>query len=86
MEIFRHKNFIKQYKKLGLKQQNQVDKAVQIFFNDPFDLQLRNHELKGRFKECRSIDAGFDLRIIFEEQNDYVVVIMLMVGTHSQLY
>lgn len=60
MQVFRHKNFTKQYKKLGSKQQASVDEAIFRFYKNPFDVELRNHPLKGKYKDCHSIDASFD--------------------------
>lgn len=86
MQLFRHKNFKKQYRKLNSEQQSLVDEAVLLFYKNPFDPKLRNHPLKGKYKDCNSIDAAFDLRIIFKQEKDYIVVILLKVGSHNQLY
>lgn len=86
MHVFRHKNFTKQYKKLSVDQQTLVDEAVLLFYKNPLDVKLRNHALKGKYKGCSSIDAAFDLRIIFKQEKNYVVVILLKVGSHSSLY
>ncbi|MDB6069778.1 MAG: hypothetical protein JWL81_949 [Verrucomicrobiales bacterium] len=34
----------------------------------------------------RSIKAGYDLRLIYEEQGGHVTVHLLAVGTHDQVY
>lgn len=34
----------------------------------------------------RAISVMGDMRIIFEEFNDYTLVLMLDVGTHNQVY
>ena len=86
MQLFRHKNFSKQYQKLNSKQQSFVDQAIILFYKNPFDSSLRNHALKGKYWGCYSIDAGNDLRIIFKREKNYVVVVLLKVGSHSQLY
>jgi len=86
MKIFWSKNFHKQYKQLNLKNQDLVGKALELFLKDPFDAKLRNHSLKGLYKGCNSIDAAFDLRIIFQQEKNYFVVVLLQVGTHGQLY
>lgn len=86
MQLFRHKNFTRQYKKLNSKQQALVDEAILLFYKNPFDPKLRNHALKGRYKWCNSIDAAFDLRIIFKQEKNYIIVILLKVGSHGQLY
>jgi len=48
--------------------------------------KLRNHALKGSKLGIRSIDAAFDLRILFIEEADYTLVLLLDLGTHSKLY
>lgn len=86
MQLFRHKNFTKQYKKLSSTQQTRVDETVLLFTQNPLHPKLRNHSLKGKYHGCNSIDAAPDLRIIFKQEQDYVIVILLKVGSHSQLY
>jgi addiction module RelE/StbE family toxin len=86
MKIRRKKKFIKNYHKLSTDQQKKVDQAIARFVNDPFDPALNNHPLHGRFKDLRSISAGWDLRIIFQESGGYIIVVFLQVGTHSQVY
>jgi len=86
MQLFRHKNFTKQYQKLSFKQQAFINEAILLFYKNPFDAKLRNHALKGKYKGCNSIDAAFDLRIIFKQEKNYIVVVLLKVGSHNQLY
>ena len=86
MQLFRHKNFKKQYQKLSAGQQTSVDEAILLFYRNPFDPKLRNHPLKGKYRDCNSIDAAFDLRIIFVQEKNYIVVILLKVGSHNQLF
>lgn len=86
MQLFRHKNFTKHYRKLNFSQQALIDETIFLFYKNPFDPKLRNHSLKGKYKGCNSIDAAFDLRIIFKQEKNYVVVVLLKLGSHSQLY
>ncbi len=86
MQLFRHKNFTKQYRKLPAKDQMLVDKAIRLFCENPLDEKLRNHALKGNYSGCNSIDVAFDLRIIFIQEQNYTVVLLLKIGTHSKLY
>ncbi len=65
MKIYRHRHFIKEYKKLDCLKQKRVNDAIKLFYNDPLDPKLRIHLLKGKYKNLYSMDAGFDLRIIF---------------------
>lgn len=86
MKIKRKKRFIKMYKKLSLKKKDKINRAIIKFQENPFDKTLNNHDLKGDYENCRSISAGGDLRIIFREFEDYIVVVFLAVGLHSQVY
>ncbi len=86
MQLFRHKNFTKQYLKLNSKQQDLVNQSIVLFYKNPLDAKLRNHPLKGKYKGCNSIDVAFDLRIIFKQEKNYFVVVLLKVGSHNQIY
>lgn len=86
MQIFFKKGFIKQYQKLKKSDREKVDSALEVFEKNPKDVQLNNHALIGKLQGKRSISAGFDLRIIIKVEGDYVIVTMLAVGTHNQVY
>lgn len=86
MRLEYSKEFLKGYRKLDLRGKEAVDRALVRFQEDPFWPGLRNHPLKGEFVGSRSIDAGFDLRIVLRERDNYMEVLLLQVGTHSQLY
>ncbi len=86
MRIVPGKQYIKSYRKLPPKSRDAVDKALRVFVADPFAPSLRNHPLKGEWAGVRSIDAGFDMRILYTDESDHTVVLLVDVGTHSQLY
>ena len=86
MQIIYTKDFVKSYKKLGSYDKKSVDTTLKLFIQDPQNPKLRNHALKGDKEGIRSMDVKFDLRILFYEENEYVKIIMLDIGTHSQLY
>ena len=86
MQIYFKKGFIKQYGKLIKSDRLRVDRAFEAFEKNPQGPKLRNHALVGKLAGKRAISAGFDLRIIFETEKDYLVVVMVGVGTHSQVY
>lgn len=86
MIIVAKKRFLKAYAKLKASQREKVDLALRSFLKDPKDPILRNHALKGTLVGKRAISAGFDLRIVFKVEDDYVRVLMLTVGTHNQVY
>lgn len=86
MNISRHKKFDKQFSKLGKKDKKKILEHLGIFIENPFNPILRNHTLQGKFKGWRSIDVGFDLRLIYKSDENHTEVKLLSVGTHSQLY
>jgi addiction module RelE/StbE family toxin len=79
------KGFEKQYSKLNAKIKDQFKNRVVIFKNNPFEVSLRNHALKGRYLGYRSIDITGDVRVLYTVKGN-TVVIFGFIGTHSQLY
>lgn len=86
MKIKYSKDFKKQYSKLRLNEKRRIKKALRLFKIDYSNSTLRNHVLKGSMKDKRSISAGGDLRLIFQEYENYTLVLFLKVGSHNQVY
>lgn len=78
------KAFIKQAKKLSPELRQKLLKRIQIFGENPLHSTLRNHALKGKYKEYRSIDITGDIRALYLQREDEAI--FDAVGTHSQLY
>jgi addiction module RelE/StbE family toxin len=85
MKIKFSKVFKKQYKASPSKIQAKFDKALGIFMNNKFDNSLNNHQLKGEFKNYRSINITGDWRAIYTTKENQIYF-FVMLGTHSQLY
>lgn len=84
MTISYSKNFIKQAKKLGPEARNKLLERISLFGDNPLHPLLRNHQLKGKHKEYRSIDVTGDIRALYlQKENE---AIFDAIGTHSQLY
>jgi len=86
MKIKYHKKFEKQFKRLPAKTKNKVIEIVELFLVDPHNKKLLNHKLKGSLRDKRAISLNVDLRIIFEEFDNYTIVIFLDIGTHNRVY
>jgi len=85
MNVRFHKNFIKSYRKLSAKLQSQTDERLVLFRNDPYDLVLNNHLLKGKYQGNRSINITGDFRAIFKLL-DADLAYFVEIGTHDKLY
>lgn len=85
MIIKTHKQYDKTWAKLNNKQQQRVLATLKLFVTDQQAESLRIHQLKGEYFPHHSISAGGDLRIHYLVLDDETVVLML-VGTHAQLY
>jgi mRNA-degrading endonuclease YafQ of YafQ-DinJ toxin-antitoxin module len=81
-----HRVFEKQFAKLPEKKRAAVKEAIRCFAADRREPSLRFHALSGRFAGQSSISAGGDLRIHLKELDDGTVVVVMAVGSHSQLY
>ncbi len=86
MKIRYHKNFQKSFYKLDPKLKNKVIQKIQLFQDDVFHPLLKNHSLKGDMLGKRAFSVTGDVRIIFEEQDDYALVLFLDLGGHTQVY
>jgi len=86
MKIIYHKIFEKQFKKLIDKDKYKIFKAIEIFVENPHNINLNNHKLHGSLDGKRVISAAPDLRLVFEEFDDYTLVIFLDLGKHNRVY
>jgi len=78
------KNFLRQYAKLSPKIRQKVDERILLWQSEPFNSQLRDHQLKGKYKQYHSIDVTGDFRAFYVLDSDEAI--FDLVGTHSQLY
>ncbi|MBI4548150.1 MAG: type II toxin-antitoxin system mRNA interferase toxin, RelE/StbE family [Ignavibacteriae bacterium] len=79
------KQFRRQYQKLPIKLRDQFDERLQLFMADPTLPQLRVHPLKGKYAGYWSMNISGDLRALYLERGDELIIFAL-IGTHSQLY
>ncbi|MBI2113410.1 MAG: hypothetical protein HYT50_02435 [Candidatus Wildermuthbacteria bacterium] len=59
-----------------------AEKQERIFREDPFDLRLKTHKLKGRMQEFWAFSVGYRHRIVFEFKEDRKVIFHAVDG-HS---
>lgn len=75
---------MKQAKKLSPQVRQQLQDRLAQFSKSPLHKTLRNHALKGRYKDYRSINITGDVRALSLQKEDEAIFDVL--GTHSQLY
>jgi len=86
MQIKFHKRFEKSLKKLSPDLKKKTIEAIEKFTKNPKDKLSRNHSLKAKMKGKRAFSVTGDCRVIFEEVDGYIIVVMLDVGSHNQVY
>ena len=88
MKVRFSNSFRKQYNRSPNKIQKAFDDRLKLFLQDSFNPKLRNHQLTGKFRNCRSINITGDWRTLYSTNkiNKENVVIFEALGTHSQLY
>ena len=78
--------FRKSLAKLTTAQKRRVAQTIRVFRNNPFAQSLRNHALKGDMQGLRAFSVAFDLRIVYREEGDHAIVLLLRVGSHAKVY
>ena len=85
MSIRFHRNFEKQYKKLGNKEKKKFKQNIDIFLKDEFNPVLNNHPLKGKYKGYRSFNVTGDIRTIYKREIKNRII-FIAINKHSNLY
>lgn len=83
MKIIYSSKFAKEYRKLSDEIKSIAEKQENLFRNDPFNVSLKTHKLKGKLKDFYSFSIGYKYRIIFEFSKDKEVVYFYSVGNHD---
>lgn len=80
------KKFVKQFKKMPESLKDAFDARLRLFAVDEYNPILKNHQLKGDYKDCRSLNISGDIRLIFQFNEETGVVLLVEIGSHHQLY
>lgn len=85
--------FTNQFKKdikLAKKQGKDIEKlfgVIGILANgETLDEKYRDHDLSGNFKGCREYHIEPDWLLIYEVDNNVLVLVLNRVGSHSELF
>lgn len=86
----RYTNQFKKDIKLAKKQGKDIDKlfdVIGILANgETLDEKYRDHDLSGNLKGCRECHIEPDWLLIYEIDNNVLVLVLNRVGSHSELF
>lgn len=85
MIIKRTKRFSKAFEKYDKKIQLKIIERIELLLDNPSDPKLNIHPLKGELKGIYSFNVTGDFRIWYRKEGNEIIL-LLSVGTHSQLY
>jgi addiction module RelE/StbE family toxin len=84
--------FVRKFKRLTKKNpqlRSQIEKALQLLAEDPFDSSLHTHKLKGDLDGVWSCSIDYDNRILFEfveNPDSEEEILLLTLGSHDDVY
>ncbi|ARJ57460.1 type II toxin-antitoxin system YafQ family toxin [Campylobacter cuniculorum] len=86
-EIKYSTKFKKHYKKLNTKEQQEVITIINHLANDEtLEPKYKDHALKGDFIGFRECHLKPDLLLIYQKQDDKLILYCLDIGSHSELF
>ncbi len=85
MEFKFAQRFKKQFKKLPNEIQVKFSERLDLFIEDKTHPLLRVHPLQGKFAGYWSINITGDIRALYREEGDEIIIFAL-IGSHSSLY
>ena len=85
MRIAKAKKFEKQYEKLPSKIQKQFTDRLLLFLDDKNHSLLHVHSLKGEYTGLWSFNVTADIRVVFDDSQEEVLILIAL-GSHSELY
>lgn len=85
MQIAKAKKFERQYKKMPLKIKKQFATRLKLYLTNKHHPLLHVHSLQGEFNGMWSFNVTADIRVIFDQSCEDVLI-LVAIGSHSELY
>ena len=86
-EIKYSTKFKKHYKKLNTKERQNADIIInRIANNETLEAKHRDHALKGNYIGFRESHIQQDLLLVYQKQDDKLILYLLRIGSHSELF
>lgn len=81
----RFKRDLKKYVSQHPEMESKIRDKLDVFVENPFAPELRNHKLTGRLKDLRAIVIDYDCRIVFKfvEKDS---ALLIGIGSHDEVY
>ncbi len=83
----RHKQYIKEYNKIKLSDQHYSKYVVflsKIISEEILPEEVKDHQLKGNYKDCREFHISGDVLVVYRIDNN--ILQLLRIGSHSELF
>lgn len=85
MQYVLSKKFEKDFSKLPKPLRKKVLIVLQKFVDGPYNAELRNHRLSGKWNNHFSINITGDVRAVYVYMKDDIIH-FVAIGSHSELY
>jgi len=82
----RFKKELRQAEKQGKNTERLFAVIEQLADGQPLAPKYRDHELSGRYKNCRECHIEPDWLLIYELLDDVLVLLLFRLGSHSELF
>lgn len=81
------KSFKKSYKKLNQKERELFENiSFKLANNETLEAKYKDHALKGDLIDFRECHLKPDLLLIYQKQDDKLILYCLNIGSHSELF
>ncbi|WP_157978186.1 type II toxin-antitoxin system YafQ family toxin [Helicobacter burdigaliensis] len=81
------KNLKKGIKKLSQNDIEQTFKIIEkLINNETLEAKYKDHKLKGKFKDFRECHIKPNLLLVYQKQEDILILTCINIGTHSDLF
>lgn len=88
IELVWYKSFARDFKKIIKKNpdlKEKLQKALELFVNDPYHPLLGTHKLSGKLRGHHAFGLGYDCRVVIKFI-DKEKVALISVGKHEEVY
>lgn len=87
LEIKFAKSFKKSYKKLNKEDKKLFSEvSLKLANNEILEEKYKDHALKGDYKDFRECHLRPDLLLIYQKQEEKLILYCLDIGSHSELF